>query len=161
MSTVACPLYRRAIHYYVRTYAKISGVRKFCDFSYVLFTIDSYEFSYVRAAHYDRITGVVVMGVFVYFRSKTACLLICRKNVKIRKFDHLIACNDYLAQFLVLKYAFPIKEVLLRNSRKETWTRYVLAKTSACIALYYRKLVAQLMQQQRLTCRLGMHVCYD
>jgi len=25
----------------------------------------------------------------------------------------------------VLKYAFPIKEVLLRNSRKETWTRYV------------------------------------
>jgi len=30
---------------------------------------------------------------------------------KIRKYDHLIACNDYFAQFLVLKYAFPIKEV--------------------------------------------------
>ena len=50
--------YWRAIHYYVRTCAKISGVRKFCDFSYVLFTIDSYEFSYVRAAHDDRIMGV-------------------------------------------------------------------------------------------------------
>jgi len=37
---------------------KISGVRKFCDFSYVLFTIDSYEFSYGRAAHDDRIMGV-------------------------------------------------------------------------------------------------------
>ena len=76
----------RAIHYYVRTYAKMSGVRqgvrKFCDFPYVLFTIDSYEFSYVRAAHDDRIMGVVIVGVFVYFRSKTACLLICRKNVK-------------------------------------------------------------------------------
>ena len=29
----------RAIHYYVRTYAKISVTRKFCDFSYVLFAI--------------------------------------------------------------------------------------------------------------------------
>ena len=72
--------------------------------------------------------GVVIVGVFVYFRSKTACLLICRKNVKIRKFDHLIACNDYFAQFLVLKYAFPIKEVLLRNSRKETWTRVCISQ---------------------------------
>jgi len=103
----------------VRKYAKISVVRKFCDFSYVLFTIDSYEFSYVRAAHDDRILGVVIMGVFVYLRSKTACLLICRKNVKIRKFDHLTACNDYFAQFLVLKYAFPIKEVLLKKVGKK------------------------------------------
>jgi len=31
----------RAIHHYVHTYAKISVVRKFCDFSYVLFTISS------------------------------------------------------------------------------------------------------------------------
>ena len=81
---------------------KISGVRKFCDFSYVLFTIDSYEFSYGRAAHDDRIMGVVIVGVFVYFRSKTACWLICRDNVKIRKFDHLIACNDYFAQLKLL-----------------------------------------------------------
>ena len=36
-----CIWSRRAIHYYVRTYAKISVVRKFGDFSYVLFTIDS------------------------------------------------------------------------------------------------------------------------
>jgi len=32
---------RRAIHHYVRTYAKTSVVRKLCDFSYVLFTIIS------------------------------------------------------------------------------------------------------------------------
>ena len=31
----------RAIHYYVRTYAKISVIRMFCDFSYVLFTTSS------------------------------------------------------------------------------------------------------------------------
>ena len=31
----------RAIYYYVRTYAKILVTRKFCDFSYLLFTISS------------------------------------------------------------------------------------------------------------------------
>lgn len=44
----------------MRTYAKISFVRKFCDFAYVLFTIGSYEFSYVRAAHDDRILFIAV-----------------------------------------------------------------------------------------------------
>ena len=31
----------RAIYYYVRTYAKILVIRKFCDFSYLLFTVSS------------------------------------------------------------------------------------------------------------------------
>jgi len=34
-------LFWRAMHYYVRKYAKISVVRMICDFSYVLFTISS------------------------------------------------------------------------------------------------------------------------
>ena len=36
--------------------------------------------------------------------------------VKICKFDHLIACSDYFAQFLLLKRAFSIKYVMLKNS---------------------------------------------
>ena len=31
----------RPVHYYVRTYAKIFVIRKFCDLSCVLFTISS------------------------------------------------------------------------------------------------------------------------
>ena len=45
----------RAIHYYVRTYAKFSVIHKFCDFSYVLFAIRLYKLSQVRAPYDDRI----------------------------------------------------------------------------------------------------------
>ena len=37
----------RTIHYYVHTYAKISVIRKFCDFSYVLFAISLQKLSYL------------------------------------------------------------------------------------------------------------------
>ena len=40
----------RAIYYYVRAYAKILVIRKFCNFSYLLFTISLYKLSYLRAA---------------------------------------------------------------------------------------------------------------
>jgi len=62
--------------------------------------------------------GVVIVGVCL-FAIKNGLFVNCRKNVKIRKFDHLTACNDYFAHFLVLKYAFPIKEVLLKTVGKK------------------------------------------
>ena len=42
----------RAIHYYVRTYAKISVTRKFCDFSYVLLlSVCKNCLTYVQPSH--------------------------------------------------------------------------------------------------------------
>jgi len=37
--------------------------------------------------------------------------------IKICEFDQMIACSDYFAQLLLLKRAFSMKKVMLKNSR--------------------------------------------
>ena len=46
------------------------------------------------------------------------------KMIKICEFDHLIACSDYFARFLLFKRAFSMKKVMLKNSRT---LRYALS----------------------------------
>ena len=74
---------------------------------------------FVRVAHDDGILFIERLLQWAYSLS-IACLVcqfIFKMIKKTCKFDHLIACSDYFAQFLLLKRAFSMKKVMLKNSR--------------------------------------------
>ena len=54
--------------------------------------------------------------------------------IKICEFDHLIACSDYFARFLLFKCAFSMKKVMLKNSLLS----YVTVRAVKRVELHHR-----------------------
>ena len=82
-------LFWRAIHYYLRTYAKISVCVG------------------LQNAYFNGRVGVLV-------KLRLVCQFIF-KMIKICEFDQVIACSNYFARFLLFKRAFSMKKGMLKK----------------------------------------------
>jgi len=78
----------------------------------VLFAISLSKLYYLRAAHNDRILFIERLLQWTIGRAQFLF-----KMIKKCEFDHLIACSDYFARFLLFERAFSMKKVMLKNSR--------------------------------------------